>query len=199
VRFVVYATHAAWAGQLEQWPVRALFGDAVTLVDSALPGRSLVAGELLPVSFTWQAQASGDLALKVFVQLLDGANHIVGQRDAPLMALAVGQTAVDRHAVLIEPGTPPGSYRLIVGLYDAVTGQRLPVAGGDHVELGEIRIERPAVPLAPAAIRATYPADRTLGPLKLLGYERHALGAADKADPSLARGTPLHVALYWQR
>ena len=130
---------------------------------------------------------------------LHGAGVVrVGQRDAAFSAPPAGQPIVERHAVLIEPGTPPGRYRLIAGLYDAVSGARLLVAGGDHVALGEVMVERPATALPPAAIRARYPADESIGPLKLLGYDRHALGAADKADASLARGAPLYVALYWQ-
>ena len=47
----------------------------------------------------------------------------------------------DRRAVWIKPGTPPGIYSIWVGLYDAVTGDRLKLDNGaDQVELGSVTI-----------------------------------------------------------
>jgi hypothetical protein len=40
---------------------------------------------------------------------------------------------------------PPGEYRLVAGLYDSATGQRLSTdAGGDAIELGNLDIAQAA-------------------------------------------------------
>jgi hypothetical protein len=49
------------------------------------------------------------------------------------------------HELLIPPGTPPGSYQLEVGLYDATTGQPLtatgqPVGAGGGLLLGDVSV-----------------------------------------------------------
>jgi hypothetical protein len=138
----------------------------------------------------------------VFVQALDGANHLVGQRDAeptlPTVNWTPGQPVLDRYGLLIEPGTPPGEQRVIVGLYDAASGQRLPTPTGDFIELGTLTVERPATPPPVAALRFRYPANADLGPLRLLGYDRYRLGHSYDPDTPLHPGDPLHVILYWQ-
>ena len=39
-------------------------------------------------------------------------------------------TVADAISIPLPPSLPPGTYRVIAGLYDAATGARLPVAGG---------------------------------------------------------------------
>jgi hypothetical protein len=138
----------------------------------------------------------------VFVQALDGANHLVGQRDAELMPPSMdwtpGQPVPGRYGLLIEPGTPPGEQRVIVGMYDAASGQRLPTPTGNFVELGTIAVERPATPPSVATLRFRRPASADLGPLRLLGYDRYKLGHSYDPDMPLHPGDPLHVVLYWQ-
>jgi hypothetical protein len=60
---------------------------------------------------------------------------------APTPGWAIDEVIADRH--LVEFGQlAPGLYRLVVGMYDSQTGQRLPVAGGpDFVELEPVPIE----------------------------------------------------------
>ena len=56
---------------------------------------------------------------------------------------------VDEYAIPVAADAPPGTYRIEVGLYDPLTGQRLPVLGADgtpaadHVILTDGRISRP--------------------------------------------------------
>ncbi|MCB0254246.1 MAG: hypothetical protein KDI55_10985 [Anaerolineae bacterium] len=54
-----------------------------------------------------------------------------------------GQSASSLAGLLIPAGTPPGSYRLITGLYDSTTGSRLATTGGDYVDLGMVTVEQP--------------------------------------------------------
>jgi hypothetical protein len=94
----------------------------------------------------WQAVGSLDRSYHVFVHALDSYGAIVAQSDgppsdgrAPTDGWSVGDRIDDARAL----PAPPGDYRLIVGLYDPTTGARLPSGtGGDHVELGTVRLGR---------------------------------------------------------
>ncbi|MEJ2560498.1 MAG: hypothetical protein P8186_30605, partial [Anaerolineae bacterium] len=167
-----------------------------------------VPGEIVQVQLRWATDAPLDTRYVVFIQALDAANHLVGQRDAEPVISTLdwkpGAPIFDRQGLFIEPGTPPGEHHVIAGLYDAVTGRRLPVtsepaaAGGDFLELGTFSVERPAPPLPVAALRFHHPAGVDLGPLRLLGYDRYKPGHRYDPDTPLHPGDPLHLTLYWQ-
>jgi hypothetical protein len=146
----------------------------------------------------------------VFVQILDQANHLVGQRDArPLVTTpnwSITKSVADGHGVFIEPGTPPGKHRLIIGLYDSETGQRLPVisrvesgadSGRDFVELGEVEIIRPDIPLPYEAFNIQVPLNRPMLEVTLLGYDLYKLGHRSDPDTPLHPGDALHLVAYW--
>jgi 4-amino-4-deoxy-L-arabinose transferase-like glycosyltransferase len=107
------------------------------------------AGQPLPVTLYWQAATELDVNYTVFLQLLNGAGQIVAQVDlqpqagtAPTTTWLTGEILVDPYNLSLPPDLNPGKYRLITGLYDATTGQRLKAATGvDFVELGEITIQ----------------------------------------------------------
>ncbi|WP_374688307.1 hypothetical protein [Promineifilum sp.] len=70
-------------------------------------------------------------AVVPFVQLLDGEGRIVAQADGGTLTAAegAGQTAVAATLSLSLPtDLAPGRYELVGGLYDAVTGARLPIS-----------------------------------------------------------------------
>jgi mannosyltransferase len=167
-----------------------------TLVTGATPG------EILQIQLQWVTDAPLDVRYKVFLQALDEAHHLVGQRDAEPVVSTLdwrpGQPVLDRHGLPIELGTPPGEYLIIVGLYDAVSGQRLPTPDGDFMELGRLIVERPVTPPPAAALGFDHPVDALLGPLRLVGYDRYKLGHSYDPDSPLDPGSPLHVVLYWQ-
>ena len=206
VRLVSYA---APPSEDELLPAEIRLGDHITLTgyrwltsSADRPSARTVPGEILAIQLRWATDTPLDERYVVFVQALDGANHLVGQRDAeptpPTVDWKPGQPILDRHGLLIEPGTPPGEHRLILGMYNAADGQRLPSASGDFVELGTFVVERPEVPPPVAALRFRHPADVVLGPLRLLGYEQYRLGHRYDPETPLQPGDPLHVVLYWQ-
>jgi hypothetical protein len=70
----------------------------------------------------------------VFTHLLDAKRQIWGQMDsiplrgeAPTTGWIPGEIITDSYDLVMEPAAPPGSYTVEVGMYDATTGQRLPV------------------------------------------------------------------------
>jgi mannosyltransferase len=199
VRLVSYAAPLPAADLL---PADAHLGEHITLTGYRLLPERIVPGEVVQIQLRWTTDAPLAARYVVFVQALDAANHLAGQRDAepatPSANWTPGQPVLDRQGLLIEPGTPPGEYRIIAGLYDAASGQRLPTAAGDFVELGSLTVERPAAPPPVAAMGFRHPAGADLGPLHLLGYDRYQLGHSYDPDTPLHAGDPLHVVLYWQ-
>ena len=211
VRLVSYATPIS-NSKLAFTPVETQLGEQIRLTGYALSTPEIAPGDILQVALTWATGSPLPENYIVFVQLLDPANHLVGQRDAqplpPTTAWPPGEPVVDRHGVFIEPGTPPGRHRLIVGLYHSETGHRLPVfsgdttggeSSGDFIELAEVAVVHPATPLPPEAFRVqTWLNAPMQEELTLLGYDLSKLGHHANPDTPLRPGDPLHLVVYWQ-
>jgi hypothetical protein len=112
-----------------QHTLNAAFGNEVTLAgyDWNMNTEGLVTG----VTLYWQTDRPPVNDYTIFVHLLDEAGSLVAQADGPPANGAYptslwepGEIIVDKHEL---PITHNGS-RLLVGLYEPVTGQRLPVA-----------------------------------------------------------------------
>lgn len=102
-------------------------------------------GAALHLQLLWQALKTAERDYKLFVHLLDEGGNIVRQYDAmpcrwtcPTRSWQAGQLIVDE-ATLDVWGLPPGAYRLVLGLYDAITGERLSLVadGADAATLPE--------------------------------------------------------------
>ncbi len=205
VRFVIYALpEATPASQMAQ-ELSTRLGDRILLKGHALQQEVVAAGDILQLTLFWQAEAPIEERYKVFVQVLDVSNNIIGQRDAEpgggalLTTLwPVGEIIADNYGVLIGPGTPPGRYRLITGLYSLTTGARLPADGDDKVLLDEVSVTRPAVPPPMEAYGIQHTVNLLYDPLGLLGYDVHKLGFDWRPEEPLQPGDILHVNLYWQ-
>ena len=91
------------------------------------------AGDALSVTLVWQALAAPTSALTAFVHLLGPDGALVAQSDAvpgggyATTDWAPGEVVVDTHKLILPAAAPEGSYRLVTGLYDPVTGQRAQV------------------------------------------------------------------------
>ncbi|MCB0160617.1 MAG: hypothetical protein KDD83_20940, partial [Caldilineaceae bacterium] len=93
-----------------------------------------------------------DYDYQVFVHLLDAQGHKVAQRDGqpvqwlrPTSTWQPGEEISDRYGILLSADIVPGTYTVAVGLYDPVTGQRLPVSAGPQdfaIEIGPIAVSR---------------------------------------------------------
>ncbi|MBE7469699.1 MAG: glycosyltransferase family 39 protein [Anaerolineales bacterium] len=101
----------------------------------------------LDFKLAWQTDRPPGTDYTVFAQLLDLENNLVASFDRPPLDGAYptstwwpGQTIIDPRYIPLR-GTPPGEYRLIVGLYDPATQQRLVTASGaDFIELAVVKI-----------------------------------------------------------
>ena len=210
VRLVVYAvpeeTPQTADRQLDTPLQNPENGDTITLLGYSLLGDRLAAGDIAQITLFWQADRTPVLRYKVFLHLLDGGNHIVGQRDAEpgggarlTDRWAPGEVVIDNYGLPIHPATPPGEYRLEVGMYDAETGQRL-LAPGDEgqVWLEPVTVERPTSSAPIAALGMHHAAGAEFGALTLLGYDLYKLGFAHQPDAPFRPGDVVHVNLYWQ-
>ena len=210
VRFAVYAVPERTA----TGPERVLDvllgnpdnGDEIVLLGYGLQSQRLAAGDIAQFALYWQAEQTPKARYKVYLHVLDGADQIVGQRDAEpgggarLTTLwTAGEVVADNHGVAIHPATPPGAYRVAVGMYNLETGERLVADDGQtQVWLEPLTVERPPAPAPVAALNMQHEAGADMGSLVLLGYDAHKLGFAHQPDVALRPGDALHLNLYWQ-
>jgi uncharacterized membrane protein len=131
-------------------PAQATFGP-LALLSAATPARQVSPGDVVPVELTWQAlSAPGEPYVEV-LQLLDGTGRVVAGLESqpvnghyPAQAWAAGEIVHDRQTLTIPKDLPPGTYRLIAGLYRAGDGVRLKTRSGlwgqrDHYVVAEIK------------------------------------------------------------
>jgi hypothetical protein len=105
-------------------------------------------GETLPVTLSWLSLGETPVSYKIFVQLLDGEGRRVTGSDAipagwerPTTGWIAGEYIADYHELLLPTDLPPGSYQLLVGLYDESSGQRLITAEGQDAYLLPVSID----------------------------------------------------------
>ncbi len=151
VRLAVYGI--APPARLPAQTIDAAFGGEIWLKSYQLDMEQAHPGGMLTITLYWQAEQIPSARYKVFVHLLDAENRVVAQRDGePVGDLRLtttwraGEMIADHYGILIEPETPPGEYRIEVGLYRADSGARLPILGrdgqamGDHIILSSVRM-----------------------------------------------------------
>jgi len=166
---------------------------------------TVAAGDVLLLGLQWQATAPIPARYKVTLQLLDAANQVIAQRDSepaggamPTDRWQPASPVMDNHGLALPVGIPPGSYRLIVALYDAQSGVRLPVDGTDNYQLGEVTVVRSERPFPLALLPVQQRLDRQLGPVQLVGYSAYRRGMGHAPETPLVPGDLVEVTLFWQ-
>jgi len=160
---------------------------------TALPGDTWI------VRACWEAIAPMSADYTVLVHLVGRDNVRVGERHTypglgrfPTSLWPVGRAFCDEYRVQVEPWAPvPELYDIVIGLYDASTGQRLVTQDvhGARVEYAVVEQLRVA-PDQPVTVSPEHAADYQLGTgIRLIGYDVSSVVAA---------GDPLTVTLYWR-
>lgn len=115
------------------------FGDVLTLVGYDL---SRVPGVFYPdqqaiLTLYWRCDETLPTDLQVFAHLIDSNGQIVAQADGPPADASTPTSSwrpdqFFRHTFVLSAPLqmPPGPYRLLVGLYETQTLQRVPLDGG---------------------------------------------------------------------
>ncbi|MCZ7651878.1 MAG: hypothetical protein M5U13_12250 [Thermoanaerobaculia bacterium] len=142
----------------------------------------------------------------VFVHLLELPGSVVRTFDYPVPATwQVAEPAVDAvrlHQSALAPPLPEGEYQLTVGLYDAATGVRFPLAGGrgeadeNEYVVATVRVPASAGPLprfeySPEWLETEGSPDRQIVATRWLGA-----AAGSVRVSQLAAGGVLHAQLY---
>ncbi len=151
-----YRTDWSWLdGQTPETPLAATLGNVIALDGFDLrPGAQVKAGSPLAVALYWRSfqPPEGDVRpagrWKVFVHLVDESGKLAAQDDSepvgnlwPTNLWRPGDAIRDEHRIALSANLPPGTYTLQVGMYDAQTSARLPIAsGGDTVTLGRVEV-----------------------------------------------------------
>jgi 4-amino-4-deoxy-L-arabinose transferase-like glycosyltransferase len=120
------------------------FEETIRLLGFELTGLSpqLQPGQEVRLKLQWQALREMRESYKIFLHLTDATGQIVSQVDtlpqqgaAPTSGWVAGEIIQDELALTIPPEMPPDSYRLVIGLYNEKTGERLMAGQHDHVVL----------------------------------------------------------------
>ncbi|MBI2845492.1 MAG: glycosyltransferase family 39 protein [Chloroflexi bacterium] len=150
VRLVLYALPSQPISAQIQNPRSIRLGDQILFLGYNLYNPRVEAGGILQFTFFWQTTEKIGERYKVFIHLLDEHEQVIAQRDAEPVGGAMLTTTwmpeepvIDNHGILIPVGTPPGEYRVEVGMYNLSTGERLVVTEGG--ETGDNRFFLPAI------------------------------------------------------
>jgi len=157
-RLALYALEDAY--MLTETGLGAIFGDPdnqeemvtaengwIRLEGYSVTERVEPGGELL-LALVWRSLQPVTYDYQVFVHLLDADGNKLDQRDGqpvqwmrPTSTWRPGEIITDRYGFSLPPDLPVGDYTMAVGLYDPVSGQRLPVSAGPQdfaIEIGPI-------------------------------------------------------------
>lgn len=155
-------------------------------------------GTDLPLTLYWEVLGQPTEPLMPFVHVEDQWQHRWAQVEPlayPSDQWQVGEKIVQRVQVPLPAGTPPGRYRLRVGLFNAQTQSqmaRFDASGryaGNALVLEDVYV-LPATQLPPALPTPPRPLTAEVLPgLNLLGYELNF--------SQITTGEPLPLALWW--
>ena len=202
VRFATYSM----PNNLSCLPLDAphVFDDLAELFELCLSQGPLAGGDTLMVGLRWRPLSTPDRRFKVSVQLLDTRDQVVVQRDGepaggslPTTVWKKDEIVVDNHGLSVPFGTPPGDYRLIVAVYDAETGSRIPVQSGDAVELARLELIRRKQTVPVSIVPIQHRTILDFGKLDAIGYDYHRKAFAHAPLTAIPAGEMVQVTLYW--
>ena len=131
-------------------PARAILGDRIRYLGHDGPADTVDAGGEMSFTLYWQAVRPMPESYKVFVHFVDGQGKILAQIDQlpvrgeyPTSGWIEGEFVADPYTLTAPIGIEPGAYYLLAGMYDELTGQRLPVPASETNTLlvGEVQVE----------------------------------------------------------
>ena len=129
------------------YPQDATLGGKIRFLGYSPPSTEAHPGEPVRLTLYWQCLEEMEASYTVFVHLLDEEGQIRGQGDAlpqdgqlPTDLWVAGEVVVDSYEVPVAPEAEPGQYTLAMGMYDGVTGIRLPARDEQGASLPDDRV-----------------------------------------------------------
>ena len=146
-------------------PVTLTFGDQMRFAGYDVSASSLKPGEQMRIRYYWQALAKMTTNYTIFVHITrqgEGAMSLGFNR--LLQRIGIGQARMfqqdhapfnggyptrqwlkgewlrEEHVVTIPPSLTPGVYDIWIGVYDPISGRRLPGESGGKAKIGELAI-----------------------------------------------------------
>lgn len=108
----------------------------------------ILPGAQLTTQLFWQAGSTPTPPLMVSLQMLGGDNHKWAQWDGtlggdwrPVQSWQPGEHVRQDVPLQIDPATPPGTYRLVLVVYDPASGQPQTFSGRSSLDLGELVVQ----------------------------------------------------------
>jgi hypothetical protein len=160
-------------------------------------------GESIPLTLYWRATEPVPVNYQVFAHLvrpdfvLWGQSDKLNPGDFPSTRWPLDRYVWDDHRLRVLPGTPPGDYNLVVGLYTLGDGRRAPVLdasggiAGDSVQLSlPVHVAPALQPPSLESLGIQVKIERREEGLRLLGA---SIEQAVLPRPNFARLT-----LFWQ-
>jgi hypothetical protein len=110
----------------------------------------VVPGDAVCLEFHWETSLPMEVAAAVSLDLVDQQGNVWASRSSapcsgscPTNGWQPGQTYRDRHALLIPPGTPPGTYQLQLSWYVPAEERTIQVKkNGARIDLGAVTVTR---------------------------------------------------------
>ena len=125
-------------------------GSQIALIGYEIADPNVEPEECLRVDLYWQSLVPATADYTVFVHLLDSDDRQRSQGDKrpqrgySTLLWEVGEIVLDRCEIPVPSDTPPGKYRISVGMYRADNMQRLPVShDGQPVSMNRIWLDEP--------------------------------------------------------
>jgi len=155
-------------------------------------------GDTLQVITYWQCLEEMNKDYSVYVRLEDEAGHLWGQTDTwpakgflPTSQWKAGMIVRDEYSIKILAGTPPGDYRLDVGMYSVLDGGGTRVLGRWEAPQRTVQVVKPLTPPSVESLEIQNPLQKSLmGRVELLGYN---------LSPTAFRpGDSLPLSLFWR-
>lgn len=114
-------------------PMPITLNDEIHFLGYDLERAKVAKGQTLSFALHWQALKPPATDYTVFTQLIGPDGLVWAQKDNPPQAgrypttlWPVADRVVDRYELLVPENAPAGDYRLLVGMYNWATGERLP-------------------------------------------------------------------------
>jgi 4-amino-4-deoxy-L-arabinose transferase-like glycosyltransferase len=136
-------------------PRAARLGDNIEFLGYDLASNVIRPAEPIVITLYWHARGPTNKPYTVFVHVLNAAGQVIGQKDSPPLDGAAstntwlaGEFLTDSYQFTVAAAAGAGAASFEIGLYDPVTGARLPVLDsnghpiGDHLTIEGLTLQK---------------------------------------------------------